>query len=189
MNITEWNVISQADFDAMQFDSGVLVKSFDPSKVSINASDIVASTSGNISFSLSPTVVDLGSDVNNLHGVYKELQYISQWSGGQLTFTALEFDADGFKRALGAADVSSNKVTPRMYLKAEDFDTIAWVGRLIGGGMAAIVLKNALSTGGISITTNKDGKGTMSVTMTGFMSIDDQNTVPAEFYSIPADAT
>ena len=73
-----------------------------------------------------------------------------------------------------------------MYLSNNDFENIAWIGKLVGGGLAAIVMKNAMSTGGISISTSKDGKGTNSVTMTGFMSISDQTSVPAEFYFIPA---
>lgn len=187
INLTEWSAITQADFEAMQFDSGFILKNFDPSTFETPShEDIVDITSGNISFSLTPTIVDLGSDINNLHGVFKELQYISQWSGGQLSYTSLKFSAEAYKRNLGAADISGNKVTPRMYLSNDDFENIAWVGRLIGGGLAAIVLKNAMSTGGVSISTSKDGKGTNSVTMTGFMSISDQETVPAEFYEISA---
>lgn len=187
INITDWSVITQEDFDAMQFDSGFIVKNFNPASFTVPShSDIVDITSGNIQYSLSPTLVDLGSDVNNLHGVFKELQYVSQWSGGQLTYTSLRFNTAAYKRNLGAADISGNKVTPRMYLSNDDFENIAWVGKLVGGGLAAIVLKNALSTNGISITTSKDGKGTNSVTMTGFMSINAQNAVPAEFYAIPA---
>lgn len=188
MNITEWSTITLEDFQAMQFDSGFLVKDFDPTNfIAPTHEDIVDVTSGNIGFNLTPTLVDLGSDVNNLHGVFKELQYISQWSGAQLTFTSLKFSVENYKRNLGAAEISGNKVTPRMYLKPEDFENIAWVGKLIGGGFAAIVMKNTVSTGGVSISTSKDGKGTNSVTLTGFMSIEDQETVPAEFYAITGD--
>ena len=187
INITDWSVITQADFDAMQFDSGFIVKDFDPTNFTVpDHDDIIDITSGNIGYTLTPTLVDLGSDVNNLHGVFKELQYISQWSGGQLTYTSLRFNTEAYKRNLGAADITGNKVAPRMYLSNADFVNIAWVGKLVGGGLAAIVMKNAMSTGGVSITTTKDGKGTNSVTMTGFMSISDQNSVPAEFYAIPA---
>lgn len=187
MNITEWSTITLEDFNAMQFDSGFLVKNFDPTSTESPAhEDIVDVTSGNISFTLTPTLVDLGQDVNNLHGAFKELQYISQWSGAQLSFTSLKFSVENYKRNLGAADITGNKVTPRMYLQSTDFENIAWVGKLIGGGLAAIVMKNTISTGGVSISTSKDGKGTNNVTLTGFMSIEDQETVPAEFYAISA---
>ena len=187
INITDWSVITEADFNAMQFDSGFIVKDFDPTTFTVpDHDDIVDVTTGNIGFTLTPTLVDLGSDVNNLHGAFKELQYVSQWSGGQLTYTSLRFSTEAYKRNLGAADITGNKVTPRMYLSNNDFENIAWVGKLVGGGLAAIVLKNAMSTGGVNISTSKDGKGTNSVTMTGFMSINDQDSVPAEFYTIPA---
>lgn len=187
INITGWNAITLDDFNAMQFDSGFIVKNFNPATFTAPShADLVDVTSGNIGFTLTPTIVDLGSDVNNLHGVFMELQYLSQWSGGQLNYISLRFNAETYKRNLGAADISGNKVTPRMYLSNNDFENIAWVGKTIGGGFAAIVLKNAMSTGGVNISTSKDGKGTTSVTMTGFMSISDQDTVPAEFYAIPA---
>lgn len=188
ININEWNMITLADFNSMQFDSGFIVKDFDPTNFTAPThEDLVDITSGDISFSLTPTMVDLGSDVNNLHGVYKELQYLSGWSGAQLTYTSLKFDADTFRQNIGAADISGNKISPRMYLKSEDFQNITWIGKMIGGGFVAIVLKSALSTNGISISASKDGKGTTSVTLTGFMSIEDQDSVPAEFYIMSAD--
>lgn len=188
ININEWNMITLADFQSMQFDSGFLVKNFDPTNFSApKHEDLVDVTSGSISFSLTPNLVDLGSDVNNLHGVFKELQYLSGWSGAQLTYTSLKFDAETFRQNIGAADISGNKISPRMYLKADDFQNIAWIGKMIGGGFAAIVLKSALSSGGISISASKDGKGTSSVTLTGYMSIEDTDSVPAEFYIISAD--
>lgn len=186
INVTEWSSITVDDFKEMQFDSGFIVKNFNPATFTAPShDDIVDVTSGNIGLQMTPTINDLGSDVNNLHGVFKELQYLSQWTV-QLTYTSLGFSSAKYKRNLGAADVSGNKVTPRMYLDTNDFENIAWVGRLIGGGLVAVVLKSALSTGGINISTSKDGKGTNSVTMTGYMSISDQSAVPAEIWSIPA---
>ena len=48
----------------------------------------------------------------------------------------------------------------------------------------AIQLKNALSTGGFTIQTTKNGKGQVSVELTGHVSIDAQDVVPMVFYSI-----
>lgn len=190
ININEWNMITLDDFNAMQFDSGFIVKDFDPDNFTAPThEDLVDVTSGDISFTLTPTIVDLGSDVNNLHGVYKELQYLSGWSAAQLTYTSLKFDADTFRQNIGAADISGNKISPRMYLKAEDFQNITWIGKMIGGGFVAVVLKSALSTNGLSISASKDGKGTSSVTLTGYMSIEDTDAVPAEFYIMNSDVS
>ena len=187
IHINDFNVITLEDFNNFQFDSGFIVKDFDPTQpVDITSEDLADVTSGNISFSLSPTIVDLGSDVNNLHGVYKELQYLSGWSAASLSYTSLKFDPDTYVRNLGASVKTGNKVTPKMYIEDSDFKNITWIGHLIGGGYAAIVLKNAFSTNGLQISTSKDGKGNISVTLQGYMSIADQDTVPAEFYYIPA---
>jgi hypothetical protein len=89
------------------------------------------------------------------------------------------------KTALGAADIDSTdntKVTPRTELKTSDFKPIWWVGDRTDGGMIAIKLLNALSTGGLSLQTTKKGKGQLSVTLTGHISIEDTDTVPMEFY-------
>ena len=48
--------------------------------------------------------------------------------------------------------------------------------------MVAIKLINALSTGGFSLQTAKNGKGQLGIELTGHVSINDQNTVPMEFY-------
>lgn len=184
INITEWSKISQESFKAFQFDSGMIVKNFDPETVTVpQDSDIVCTTTGNITATLVPTMANLGDDVNNLHVDASELAYIQKWVA-TLGFTALEMDANTFKLALGAADIASNKITPRMHLKTTDFETIALVMKLIGGGLAAVVIKNALSTGGLNITTSKEGKGNLAVTMTGFSTIAHQDEVPMEFYVI-----
>ena len=75
-------------------------------------------------------------------------------------------------------------ITPRRDLEQTDFeDAIWWVGDRSDGGMVAIKLMNALSTGGFSIQTTKSGKGQISVELMGHFSIDAQNTVPMVFYS------
>ena len=48
---------------------------------------------------------------------------------------------------------------------------------------------NALSTTGFSLQTTKNGKGQVSLEITGHVSIHDQETVPMVFYSIDADFT
>lgn len=54
--------------------------------------------------------------------------------------------------------------------------------------MVAILLKNALSTGGFSLQTTKNGKGQISCELTGHVSIKAQDDMPMEFYSTDAEA-
>ena len=88
--------------------------------------------------------------------------------------------------ALGCADIDTSdttKITPRADIKQSDFSDVWWVGDKADGSFVAIQLKNALSTGGFSLQTTKNGKGNVAVTLTGHVSINDQKTVPMVFYS------
>ena len=182
INITEWSRISAESFKTFQFDSGMLVKNFNPENVTLPSDDdIICTTTGNVTATLVPTTANLGDDVNNLHVDAMELMYIQKWVA-TMGFTALEMDENTFKFAIGAADVTANKVTARMYLKSTDFQTITLILRLIGGGLVAVVMTNALSTAGVNITTSKDGKGNLAITMTGYAALSNQSRVPMEFY-------
>lgn len=79
------------------------------------------------------------------------------------------------------------KVTPRRDLDQNDFTDIWWVGDKADGGLVAIQLKNALSTAGFSLQTTKNGKGQISVTLTGHVSINAQTEMPMVFYSQDGD--
>lgn len=187
INIAEWSKIAQNDFKSMQFDSGMIVKNFDPTSTNPPAdADIICTTSSGITVTCTPTMVDLGEDVNNLHGKFAELVYISKFEV-TLAFTALNISPDVLKLALGSATVTaaSGKVVPTFAVDTTtDFTDITWIGRRIDGGLVAATIKNAYSTGGLSLSTSKDQKGNLSVTLTGFMKMADQSTPPVEFYSI-----
>ena len=80
--------------------------------------------------------------------------------------------------------VLGNKVVPRRDLEQTDFSDLWWVGDRADGGLVAIKIMNALSTGGFSIQTNKNAKGQIALEITGHVSINAQGVVPMEFYSI-----
>lgn len=80
---------------------------------------------------------------------------------------------------------ADGKVTPRAQLDQGDFeDDLWWVGDRADGGLVAIRLINALSTGGFSLQTTKNGKGTFSLELTGHYSLSALSVVPMEFYSM-----
>ena len=174
--------ISSTAFDELQLDAGVILNSFDPEQLATPSDEaIVCATTGGISVSCVPTYSDMGADVDNCPDNTKELKRLDGWDC-KIGFTALSATADVFKLALGAADVSGEAITPRSVLRATDFADIWWVGDRSDGGLAAVCLKNALSTGGLSIKTTKKGKGQFAVELTGHISINDLETVPMEFY-------
>ena len=189
--MSTFTVIPQNTFESMQLDAGVVLTTFDPSDVTApEDSAIVCATTGGISVSCVATYSDLGEDVDNCPTNLKELKHLDSWEC-KMSFTSLGTSADNIKLALGAADIGSSNtsmIVPRRDLDQDDFTDLWWVGDRADGGCVAVRLINALSTGGFSLQTTKNGKGQVSVELTGHVSIDDQETMPMEFYSIdPAD--
>lgn len=183
----KFTVIPQDTFESLQLDAGVLLKTFDPSKVAApQDSDIICATTGGINASCVPTYSDMGEDVDNCPTNMMELKHLDGWEC-KMGFTSLGTSPSNITMALGAADIdgtNSSKITPRRGLKQTDFSDIWWVGDRADGGVVAIQLKNALSTGGFTIQTTKNGKGQITVELTGHVSIDAQDVMPMVFYSI-----
>lgn len=182
----KFTVIPKDTFDDLQLDAGVLLKNFTPATAAApQDSDIICATTGGINATCTPTYSDLGEDVDNCPNNMKELKHLDGWNC-TLAFTSLGMSTTAIKMALGSADIDTQdttKVTPRRDLKQSDFSDVWWVGDKADGGMVAIQLKNALSTGGFSLQTTKSGKGQISVTLTGHVSIDAQTEMPMVFYS------
>lgn len=179
----KFTVIPQDTFEGMQLDAGVLLKKFTPATPTEPADeDIICATTGGINVSCVPTYSDMGEDVDNCPNNMKELKKLDGWES-KISFTSIGTSPESIRLALGAADIATNKITPRRDLKQTDFKDIWWVGDRADGGMVAVCLKNALSTGGFTLQTTKNGKGQVSVELTGHVSIDAQDTMPMEFYS------
>lgn len=189
-----FTVIPQSTFEEMQLDAGVLLYKFNPSTPTApKDEDIICATTGGITANCKANYSDMGEDVDNCPNNVKELKHLDGWDC-TMEFTSLGTSPKSIVLALGAADAEktgelanekyTGKVTPRRDLKQSDFTDIWWVGDRADGGLVAIQLLNALSTEGFSLQTTKAGKGQISVTLTGHVSIEDQNTVPMVFYSM-----
>lgn len=175
--------IPQDTFSELQLNAGVLLYSFDPeSPAEPSDEDIICATTGGINASCVPTYSDMGADVDNCPVNMMELKNLDSWEC-RMSFTSLGTSAESIKLALGAADIDGNAIIPRRSLKLTDFKDVWWVGDRADGGLVAICLKNALSTGGFSIQTTKNGKGQVSVELTGHVSLDAQDDMPMVFYS------
>lgn len=181
--------ISSEAFNSIQTKAGMLLKSFNPaSPAEPQDGEIVTATTGGINPVCTPTFADFGEDIDNVPNNTKELKQVSGWDCSIAT-TALEASPYVIRLALGVADIDSenSKIVPRRDVELTDFSDIWWVGETLNGGWVAIRLINALSTGGFSLQTSKDGKGTIGLTITGHVSITDQSTVPMEFYYSPSE--
>lgn len=186
----KFTVIPKDTFDGLQLDAGVVLTRFDPTNpVAPADEDIVCATTGGINVRCVATYSDLGEDVDNVPANMMELKHLDSWECG-MSFTSLGTSPRMIKLTLGAADVDSDnpsKIIPRRDLKQSDFGDLWWVGDRADGGLVAIKLMNALSTAGFTIQTTKNGKGQVSVEILGHVSINAQDVVPMEFYSMDPD--
>lgn len=183
--------IPQNTFDNLQTDAGVLLRTFNPASPAAPAdADIITATTGGINAVCQPEYSDYGEDVDNVPNNMKELKHLDGWTC-TLSTTALGTSPELIKLQLGAADIdgtNTSKIVPRAELEQTDFSDIWWVGDKADGGLLAVRLINALSTGGFNLQTTKNGKGQLSLELTGHVSINAQDTVPMEFYSMDAEA-
>ena len=186
-----FTVIANDAFDALQVDAGVILTNFDPSNpyVTPASEDILATTTGGVNPTCTPTYSDYGDDVDNVPANMMEFKHLDSWEA-KMSFSSIKFNAANTKWALGAADTEllANGVTvvkPRRDVKLTDFQDLWWVGDKANGGAYAINLKNALSTGGLNIQSSKNGKGTNQIEVTGHVSINAQDEMPMAIYDIP----
>lgn len=193
-----YSKIKADTFDHLQLEAGLLLSDFDiesagEGNAGFSDSDILGATTGGINPVCTPTFSDFAEDVDNVPNNTMEYKHIDGYDCS-ISTTLLGTNADLIKLAIGAADSESaftisssavgQKITPRMELEDTDFNDLWWVGDRADGGLVAIKLLNALSTGGFSLQSTKNGKGNLSITLTGHVSVTDPEAVPMEIYVI-----
>lgn len=177
--------IPEETFNQIQTDAGILIKSFDPSSPeTVDNEDIVCATTGGFTVNSTASYSDMGDDVDNCPVNTMELKHLDSWDINT-QFTAISITPEVLKMSLGAADISDNKITPRRNLKQSDFEKdLWWIGDMADGGLVVAHLMNVLSTSGLSLKTQKNSKGNLSVTLGCHVSIKNQDVVPVEFFVI-----
>lgn len=180
--------IPEDAFEKLQMDAGVLLKAFDLTAGTFKNEDIICATTGGVNPSCVAEYSDFAEDVDNAPNNMKEFKHLDGWTC-TLATTGLDVSLESIKLALGAADIVDNKVVMRRSLKQTDFKDLYWAGGTMDGGGVVILLRNALSTGGFSLQTTKNGKGQVALEFTGHVSITDQDTMPMEFYRLEPTTT
>jgi hypothetical protein len=175
--------IPQNTFEELQINAGILVKDFDVETGTFEDSDMLTATTGGITVNVKPSYTDFGDDIDNCPKNMMELKKIDS-TEVSISTTALNINEALLLYMLGAADKDSvtGAIKPRSDLKTTDFKTIWWIGDLSDGGYIAVKISNGLSTDGFSIKSSDKGKGNISITITGHVSIEAQDVIPAEFY-------
>lgn len=179
-----YSIITKEQFDEMQFDAGVWVRSFNIQSPAVQDSDIICATSGGISLSVVPSIVDLGDGVYMMEKGTAEMLMVTGWTV-DASFTTLGFGGGMIQFVLGASDSGADGINPRLDLQDGDFEDLWWIGDRVDGGLVAIHLLNALSDEGIDIQTERQVSGKISVHLTAHASIEeDMDAVPVEIYSV-----
>lgn len=182
-----YSKLTKSQFDEMQFNAGVLVRSFDIENPAITEEDIVCATTGGFSLAVEPSYVDLGDGVYMMQPGTAEMMMLTGWSV-EASFTCISMSASSIRMVLGSAQNSSdNGILPKMELQDADYNNLYWIGDRVDGGLVCVELINALSDEGISIQTTPKGMGEVSVHLTCHASIEeDMEAVPVEIYSVEA---
>ena len=176
-----------ADFyNNVQKDAGILLKNFDPTNpVEPLDADIITPTTGGISISCVPETQDLYEDIDNVPNNTAEGKDITGWTV-TLSTTAIGVSEEVIALALGASETGTdNSIRPRRNYVIEDYKDIYWIGDMADSSkLLCAVIKNAVSTGGFSLQTSKNGKGQLSLELTGHTKLNEQEIIPAEFYML-----
>ena len=174
-----------ADFyNNVQKDAGILLNTFDPTNpVEPLDEHIITPTTGGISISCVPETQDLYEDIDNVPNNTAEGKDITGWTV-TLSTTAIGVSEEVIALALGASETGTDgSIKPRRSYVIDDFKTIYWVGDMADKTkLLCAVIKNAVSTGGFSLQTSKNGKGQLSLELTGHTKLNEQEIIPAEFY-------
>lgn len=183
----KYTQIPQDTFKELVMNAGILLSSFNPSTAEVADNTIIGATSGDVTFTATPTFTDLGEDINNCPKNMKELKRLDSWET-KISGTFVSVNVTNAKAMTAAADEVSGKITPRNDIAESDFRDIWLVADYSdkngkkNGGYIAIHMLNSLSTGGFQLKTGDQSKGQFSFEFTGHYSIDAQDTPPFEIY-------
>ena len=177
-------------FEELQLNAGVLLAGFNPADGTVENEDILGATTGEVSFTDTPSFRDDGEDINNCPKGTKELMRIDS---RKITLfgTYITMNTERAKSLIAAADIDAGDPThiiPRSDLAQTDFKDIWWVGDYSdkngnsNGGFIAIHLMNALSTGGFSLQSGDKAKGQFAFSYSAHYGIEDVDKVPYEMY-------
>lgn len=195
----EYTKVAADAFQKLQLNAGVMVDGFTPSTGVIG--NIIAATTGGITFASNPNYIDFGEDVDNVPANTWQLKRVQSYdpviSGTLLTVTAALV-----KQLVGGAQYGSSgtpavtdttHIVPTHELTEDDFDDIWFVGDYSDqnsgtgstapyAGYIAIHIMNALNTAGFQLKTTKNAKGQYTFEFHGHYDIEDIDTVPFEIY-------
>lgn len=179
----------------LQLDAGAFFKNFDPATDTFAsaASKLIGATAGGGSFAAVPTIRRI--EVDGLKSATKGYEALDEWqvtltaNVKELTVAALELAlATGSHTAVKSPSTAEannyEKIVAANDIADTDYTTnVTWVGRLSGSQIPIIiVVKNALATNGLTLTTADKSEGVVAMTLTGHYAVSDLESPPFEIY-------
>jgi len=147
---------------------------------------LIGATQGGGSFSAVPTVRRI--EIDGVSGAAKGLEVIDEWTV-TMTANVKEVTAESLALALGPGKKGAgvegyDKITANANIAISDYmNNITWVGTLSGSKKPLIiVVKNALSINGLSMTVAAKSEATVPITVTGHYDADNLDEPPFEIY-------
>lgn len=181
-------------FKQIGINAAMFLSDFDPTDGSYNQSDILATTSGGITFNANYEYIDFGEDMDNVPKNTKQLKRVDNVTA-TVSGTFVTITPELAERLNAAADNTNGHIVPRTVLDLEkdfrdlwivgDYSDVNVTGTGTGAaqaGFIAIHLMNALSTGGFQLQTADKEKMQFAFEFTGHFSMDSQDEVPYEIY-------
>jgi len=176
--------------DKLLLDAGAFFKNFevgtDTFDSAVSGGKLIGATQGGGTFSAIPQIRRI--EVDGVKGAAKGLEAIDEWVV-TLTANVKEVSEDILITALaaGASAAGSagyNKITANNYIELTDYiDNITWVGKLSGTDTPVIIqVKNALSTGGLTLQTQDKNEAVLALTFTGHYDESDLDSPPFEIH-------
>ena len=188
-----YKTIRPTTFDELTMNAAMLLSEFNPETFiatqSIDASKIIGSTTGGVSFADEPEFVDMGEDIDNCPKNTLELK-IKQDGNVHVSGNFVTLSQDMLKMLIASADVEGNKIVARTDLRASDFIPVLWAIADYGdGGILAIKMKRVLNTSGFSISTTDQNKAQFAFDFVCHKTITNTSDPAYEVYIITPDST
>lgn len=178
--------IPEDTFRKLQLNSGVLATTFVPETGAFETAGIIGATTGNLTFSAVPQLIDNADGINNAPRNMMELMDIDYWDVN-MSGAFITVDANVLGLLLPSS-VVNGVFTPAGELETSHFRELWWIGDYsditddTNGGYAAIHMLNVLNTGGFRLQTADKGKGQFAFAFKAHYSLSDQSKIPFEVY-------
>ena len=175
--------VTQTTFENLQLGEGAFLKQkFAGSLIEGN---ILSATRGGGNIAITP--VYRTRTIDGVPANTKEAKAVDSVNV-TASFIALEITPELIKRACGVADIdeAGKIITLRHEVKTTDFEDLYWIGEVSDGRKVQITFKNAFNENGLSLRTQPNNEGELSLSFSGNYSVADLDTPPVEIEFIDA---